>query len=148
MSSAVVWTDASTKENYWVSQEAPLPVTQYASDGGSLEPTTASRIPSSAATTNPTVAKASSGRLFSVNGYNASAGVIYLKFYDEASPPTVGTDVPVLTLALPPTSVFDYPLGGFVLPTGIAYGLTTGAADNSSTAIGAGDILGLNVGFS
>lgn len=113
--------------------------------GGSQNPTTASRIPSSAATVNATSAKATAGKLFSVNGHNASAGVIYLKFYNKATAPTVGTDTPVLTLAIPASVPFSFDLDGFVFATGIGYGLTTVAADNGTTAVGAGDILGLNV---
>jgi len=107
--------------------------------------TTTSRIPSSANTTNATAAKASAGKLFSVNGYNSTATVTYLKFYDKATAPTVGTDTPVLTLALPATAVFNYDIGGFAFATGIGYGLTTVAADNGTTAPAAGAILGLNV---
>jgi hypothetical protein len=108
-------------------------------------PTAASRIPSSANTTNATAAKASAGALSSVNGYNSSASVTYLKFYNKATAPTVGTDTPVLTLALPALSVFSYDLGGLAFATGIGYGLTTDAADNGTTAVAAGAILGLNV---
>lgn len=108
--------------------------------------TAASRIPSAAASVNATSAKASSGKLFAVNAYNASAAVVYLKFYDKASAPTVGTDTPVLTLALPATSVSSYSFqAGFAFATGIAYGMTTVAADNGTTALTAGDVLGLNV---
>lgn len=110
-------------------------------------PTTASRIPSSAANTNPTSAKATAGSLFHANGYNSSATVTYLKFYNKATAPTVGTDTPVLTLALPPTAVFAYDLAGFAFATGIGYGLTTDAADAGTTAVAAGAILGLNVVF-
>lgn len=106
---------------------------------------TASRIPSSANTTNATAAKASAGKLYSVNGYNSTATVTYLKFYDKATAPTVGTDTPVLTLALPASAVFSYDLGGLAFATGIGYGLTTVAADNGTTAPAAGAILGLNV---
>jgi hypothetical protein len=109
--------------------------------------TTVSRIPSSANSVNATVAKASAGKLFSVNGYNSSASVTYLKFYDKATAPTVGTDTPVLTLALPALAVFSYDLGGIALATGIGYGLTTDAANNGTTAVAAGAILGLNVVF-
>lgn len=115
---------------------------------GALGPTSVSRIASSEASTNPTVAKASAGKLFSVNGFHAHTGSTpnYLKFYDKATAPTVGTDVPVLTLVLPaPKEAFLYDLGGLVFTNGIAYGLTTSAADNSSTAVAAGDVLGLNV---
>jgi hypothetical protein len=106
---------------------------------------TASRIPSSANSVNATAAKASAGKLYSVNGFNSSASVTYLKFYDKATAPTVGTDTPVLTLALPALSVFSYDLGGLAFATGIGYGLTTVAADNGTTAVAAGAILGLNV---
>ena len=109
--------------------------------------TTVSRIPSSANTTNATAAKASAGKLFSVNGYNSTATVTYLKFYDKATAPTVGTDTPALTLALPASAAFNYDLGGIAFATGIGYGLTTVAADNGTTAPAAGAILGLNVVF-
>ena len=109
--------------------------------------TTVSRIPSSANSVNATAAKASAGKLFSVNGFNSSASVTYLKFYDKATAPTVGTDVPVLTLALPALAVFSYDLGGIAFATGIDYGLTTDAADNGTTAVAAGAILGLSVVF-
>jgi hypothetical protein len=112
---------------------------------GSNTPNAASRLPSSLNSTNPTAAKASAGNLFNVNGYNSSATVTYLKFYDKATAPTVGTDVPVLTLAIPASAVFSYDLDGFRFATGIAYGLTTAAADNGTTAVAAGAILGLNV---
>ena len=108
---------------------------------------TVSRIPSSANTTNATAAKAAAGKLFSVNGYNSTATVTYLKFYDKATAPTVGTDTPVLTLALPASAVFNYDLGGIAFATGIGYGLTTDAANNGTTAVAAGAILGLNVVF-
>jgi len=121
-----------------VSTSNPLPITP-------VGPTTASRIPSSAATVNATSAKGTAGNLFQVNGYNSSATVTYLKFYNKATAPTVGTDTPVLTLALPPTAAFTYDLLGFVFATGIAYGLTTDAADAGTTAVAAGAILGLNV---
>ena len=106
--------------------------------------TTVSRIPSSANTTNATAAKASAGKLFSVNGYNSTATVTYLKFYDKATAPTVGTDVPVLTYALPATAAFSFPVP-FGFATGIGYGLVTGAADADNTAVGAGDVLGLSI---
>lgn len=107
----------------------------------------ASRIPSAAASVNATSAKASAGRLYSVNGYNAKASVVYIKFYDKATAPTVGTDVPVLTLACPASSAFQFDLGGFVFLTGIGYGLTTDAADAGTTALLAADVLGLNVAY-
>lgn len=112
------------------------------------KPNAVSRIASSAADTNPTSAKASAGNLFHVNGYNAKASVVWLKFYRKATAPTVGTDTPFLTLPLAPSAVFKFDFDSLYFSTGIAYGLTTDAADAGTTAVLAGDILGLNVAYS
>lgn len=111
------------------------------------KPNGASRIPSAAASVNATSAKASAGDLHLVNGYNAKASVVYIKFYDKATAPTVGTDAPVLTLACPASSPFSFDLHGFYFSTGIAYGLTTDAPDAGATALLAGDVLGLTVTY-
>jgi hypothetical protein len=109
------------------------------------KPNATSRVPSSAASTNATSAKATAGDLTNVMGYNSSATVAYLKIYNKASAPTVGTDVPVLTLPLPPTSAFAFDFNALYFSTGIAYGLTVDAADAGTTAVAAGAILGLCV---
>lgn len=111
------------------------------------KPSAASRIPSAAASVNATSAKASAGDLHMVNGYNAKASVVYIKFYNKATAPTVGTDVPVLTLACPPSAAFSFNLNGYYFSTGIAYGLTTDAADAGTTALLAGDVLGLTITY-
>lgn len=107
-----------------------------------------SRLPSSANTVNATLVKNGAGNLFQVNGYNSSATVTYLKIYNKATAPTVGTDTPVLTFALPPTATFSYAIDQFYCSTGIGFGLTTDAADAGTTAVAAGAILGLNVVYS
>lgn len=111
------------------------------------KPNAASRIPSSANSTNATSAKASVGDLFGCYGYNSSATTTYLKLYNKASAPTVGTDTPVLTLPLPPTAAFAYDFASMYFSIGIAYALTTDAADAGTTAVAAGAILGLNVAY-
>lgn len=108
-------------------------------------PTNSSRILSAAASTNATSAKATPGNVFKATGHNAAAAVRYLKFYNKASAPTVGTDVPVITLAIPASTTFQFDLGGFIFTIGIAYALTTGSADADTGALTAADILGLNV---
>jgi len=104
-----------------------------------------SRILSAAATTNATSAKASAGYLHQVSGYNASVSARYIKFYNKASAPTVGTDTPVLTYYVPGSSAFVFDVPALYFSTGIAYALTTGSADNDTGALTAADILGLNV---
>lgn len=103
-----------------------------------------SRIVSAAASTNATSAKASPGRVARVLGHNVAAAARYLKFYDKASAPTVGTDTPVLTIYLPASTSFSLPIE-FDFGTGIAYALTTGSADADTGALTAGDVLALNV---
>ena len=84
-----------------------------------------------------------------MSGYNANVAVRYLKFYNKATAPTVGTDTPVLTIALAPSAAFNitFPMGRY-FATGIGYGLSTGSADNDTGALTAADIVGLNVNYS
>lgn len=145
MSGVTRFFDSPTGHDIPVSYANPMPVTTMFGAGSAA--TTAARLPSSAATNNATLVSANPGAIYSVNGYNASAGVIYLKFYDKATAPTVGTDTPVLTYALPPTATFSFETP-FGFATGIGYGLVTGAADNNNTAVGAGDVLGLTIVWS
>jgi hypothetical protein len=106
------------------------------------------RLLSSAATTNATSAKVSAGRLYAAHGYNAATGVRYLKLYNKASSPAVGTDTPVKTIALPPSCgfAFDWPVG-YSFATGIAFAITAASSDADTTAVAAGDILGLNLDY-
>lgn len=107
------------------------------------------RLLSAAASTNATSVKGSAGRLYKIQGYNAAAAVRYLKLYNKATAPTVGTDTPVRTIALPPLTAFDLDWSnlGYYFSTGIAFALTTGSADADTAALTAGDILGLNMDY-
>jgi hypothetical protein len=97
----------------------------------------------SAASTNATSVKASAGTVYGMMLFNANAAVRYVKFYDKASSPTVGTDTPSLTIPLPPTNggvVWPLPLpAGFT--TGIALAITTGVAVADTGAVAANDIV-------
>lgn len=108
-------------------------------------PNTVARLPSAAASTNATSVKASLGNVFLISGYNAAATVRYLKLYDKASAPTVGTDVPFATLALKPLDAFRFDFPSLLMLTGIAYAMTTGAADADTGALTAADVVGLNI---
>ena len=107
------------------------------------------RLPSAAATTNATVVKASAGRVYKIDGYNAAAAVRYIKLYDKATAPTVGTDTPVVTLAIGPSSRIDLDIGliGEYFAAGISYALTTGAPDADTGALTLADIVGLNIWY-
>lgn len=99
----------------------------------------------SAASTNATSLKASAGTLYFLYAVNLNAAVRYLKLYNKASAPTVGTDTPVATLPIPASATG----AGFVLPmdpgmdfsTGIAYAVTTGVADADTGAVAANEII-------
>jgi len=123
----------------------------YKSDGvgwrADTRPVSVSRIVSAAASTNATSAKASAGDLHRIRGYNASAAVRYLKIYNKASAPTVGTDTPLLTYALAPSREFDINVAGVYFSTGIAYALTTGSADADTGALTLADVVGLNITY-
>lgn len=109
--------------------------------------TTVNRLPSAAAGVNATSVKAAAGRLYRVDGFNAAAAVRYLKIYNKASAPAVGTDTPLVTLALQPAAMFSFSwdIIGLYLATGIAFGLTTGASDADTGALTAADVVGLNL---
>lgn len=107
------------------------------------------RLPSSAASTNATVAKDGPGMVLFVFGYNSAEAPVYLRFYDTATAPTVGTDPIALgPLALPPKAGFAFHIpSGFIFEEGISYSLTAGSADNDTTAVAAADVTGLNIGI-
>ncbi len=111
----------------------------------------ASRLLSSANTTNGTSVKASAGNVFRIRGNNTVASKRYFKLYNKASAPTVGTDTPVLTFLILASAEFVIDVGGsygHYFSTGIAYAITGAAADNDTTAIGTGDIECLNLTYS
>ena len=99
----------------------------------------------SAASTNATSLKASAGTLYVLYAVNLNAAVRYLKLYNKASAPTVGTDTPVATLPIPASTTgagFVLDLGpGFDFATGIAYATTTGVADADTGAVAANEII-------
>jgi hypothetical protein len=99
----------------------------------------------SAASTNATSLKASAGTLYSLYVTNLNAAVRYLKFYNKASAPTVGTDTPVATFPIPASTTgagFVINLDpGFDFSTGIAYATTTGVADSDTAAVAANEII-------
>lgn len=87
--------------------------------------------------------KATAGQVFGWYLYNAASATRHVKFYDKATAPTVGSDTPVLTITLPPTSganVF-FGLPGIQFDNGIGLGATTGVADNNAGAPSANDVI-------
>lgn len=96
----------------------------------------------SAATTNATSVKTSAGQVYSITAMNTNAAVRYLKLYNLAVAPTVGTSTPVQVYALPPSGglTLSFPVG-MAFSTGIALATTTGAADTDTGAVALNEIV-------
>jgi hypothetical protein len=123
-----------------VSATQPVSGTVTANQGSIVTPS-ASNI-NSAATTNATSIKASAGSVYNMAISNTSASPRYVKLYNKASAPTVGTDVPVLTIVVPAGALVQNNFGivGHRFTTGIALAITSGAADNDTGAVAASDV--------
>jgi hypothetical protein len=96
----------------------------------------------SAATTNATAVKASAGTVWSIIVSNVNAAARYVKFYNLAVAPTVGTSVPVFTITISAGSTvqIDGGANGIRFGTGIALAITGAMADSDTTAVAASEI--------
>lgn len=98
----------------------------------------------SGASTNSTLIIGAVAQLYTMTASNTNAAVRYLKVYDKATAPTVGSDTPKQTIALPPSGATAPQLGtaiGQSYSAGIGFALTTGAADSDTGAVAASEIL-------
>lgn len=100
----------------------------------------------SLATTNSTLVKAGAGRFYGFILQNTGAAGRWMKFYDKATAPTVGTDSPfwmgnVGAGAVGPQVPF---LGfhGVPFALGLGYGITVSQAESDTTAVGANEVTG------
>lgn len=91
----------------------------------------------SAATTNATSVKGSAGTVYGVQAFNNSATVAFLKLYNKATAPTVGTDTPVKTIMIPANGGAVLPITdiGVAFGTGIALAVTGLATVSDTTAV-------------
>lgn len=92
------------------------------------------------ASTNGASVKASAGNLFELSLSNPTATPIYVKLYNKASAPTVGTDVPVKTIPVPANTDVQVAFGsqGKRFATGLAIAATgaIGATDTTNAVAG------------
>ena len=93
-----------------------------------------------AASTNAAVVKASAGALYELTVSNVTATPVFVKFYNKATAPTVGTDVPVLTVPVAANTTVPVQFGivGKRFATGIGIAVTAGAAATDTAAAVAG----------
>jgi hypothetical protein len=97
-----------------------------------------------AANTTPIQIKTSAGALYGWTMVNTSTTIRYVRFYNVASAPTMGTTSPAFVIPLPVGSGAVMPIMDLNIPmgTGIFYSITTGAADLDNTAPAANDVVG------
>lgn len=99
----------------------------------------------SLATTNANVVKASGANLYSIVAIGLTSTVRYLKLYNKATAPNVGTDVPLMTIPIPANTQgagIAIPFSmGVNFPLGIGIAVTSGLADNNTGAVLANDVV-------
>jgi hypothetical protein len=105
----------------------------------------------SAASTNATSVKTSAGVVGYICCGNYNAEERFLKLYNKASAPTVGTDTPVATFIIPGNTAgngtnIPLPEVGMAFSTGIAYALTTGSPVADTGAVAVSEIQ-VNIGW-
>lgn len=74
---------------------------------------------------------------------NKSSSPIYVKFYNKATAPAVGTDTPILTFPIPAASAANQEfLGGIgKFPLGLGIGCTTGPTDDAVGGTSTNDLI-------
>lgn len=123
--------------------QVPIPIISYTSTQGVGGTTPFMLV--SIATTNATIVKAAGGKLHTITAINTGNSIAYLKIYNKATAPTVGTDVPVLIYAIPYNSAgagisITLPFG-VNFATGISYAITGAPATADTTAIAANQVI-------
>jgi len=101
----------------------------------------------SAASTNGALILTGSSGLTAFYASNTGAGAAYVKLYNKATAPTVGTDVPEMVIPIPAAvsgvpGTYALPMGfnSFRFALGLGIAITGAAADNDTTAVAAGQV--------
>lgn len=100
----------------------------------------------SANTDNAALVKSTTGQVLGWYITNINAAIAYVKLYNKATAPTVGTDTPVLTIPVPGNTAGSgctvfIPTGVDEFSNGIGIGIVTGVADNNNTAVAANEVV-------
>lgn len=93
------------------------------------------------ASNNAALIQAGPTGIVTVFANNAAASARYVRFFDKATAPTVGTDVPVAVITLPASTSKEIPLKydlEFTLGLGVA--ITGAAPYNDNTSVSAHDV--------
>jgi hypothetical protein len=93
-----------------------------------------------AAGTNAQFIKASAGQVYGWNIYNHTTYPVFVKLYNKASAPTVGTDVPVRSIRVAAGGFSDVvKVTGITFATGIAVAIVGDIADLGNSPVAAND---------
>lgn len=95
----------------------------------------------SANTTNSALIKATPAALQGITIHNTGT-IAFVKLYNKATAPTVGTDTPLMTIPVAATSgsvAINFP-AGIAFGTGLGIGITGAIADNDTTAVAANQV--------
>lgn len=86
--------------------------------------------------------KASAGQVYGWYLFNNASSPRYVKLYNKASAPTVGTDTPLVTIGIPANSAANVEYTtGITFDTGIGWAATTAVADSDTGAPGANEVI-------
>lgn len=96
----------------------------------------------SAASTNSTLVKASAGKVFGWHIFNKEAVPVYVKLYNAATAPTVGTTAQLMVVPIPAGAAANVEFtNGIAFSTGIGLGITKGAANANTEAVAAEGVI-------
>lgn len=99
----------------------------------------------STADVNAANIKATTARLVYLHAANNTASAKFVKLYDKATAPTVGTDVPTFTFVLPANFsgvlVPPSPDAPLTFLAGLGVGITGALADADMTPVALGDVV-------
>jgi hypothetical protein len=101
----------------------------------------------SAASTNGALILTGTSGLSALWATNTGAGAAFVKLYNKATAPTVGTDVPEMIIPVPAalagvpgTATLPMGFNGFRFPLGLGIAITGAVADTDTTAVAAGQV--------
>jgi hypothetical protein len=101
----------------------------------------------SAATTNGALILTGTSGLSAFWASNTGAGAAFVKLYNKATAPTVGTDVPEMIIPVPAavagvpgTATLPMGFNAFRFPLGLGIAITGAVADTDTTAVAAGQV--------
>lgn len=94
--------------------------------------------------------KAAQGQLYHVSAYNVGLANVYVRFYNTAGVPTIGSGTPVWEMVVPGLSpaggAIEHVPEGLPFTLGIGYTATGGIGNADATAIAANTVV-LNLGI-